>query len=196
MIKTRCIQAVTALLAASTLTGSSMQKTDYLQNPFKESECPIEFSAYEREMETYRNDFIGMYSSNAMADTESQIESQIESQMKIQEKEIQYDQQVAGLTEYTDLSGEHLRYRVNLYGETMKSEINYYFCVDFTAVSVEDAYYSSWVLNPEYADVLYMTIENYIIVDGTIYMLHDNGTFEKTDKEKAGILLPDEMIFL
>lgn len=103
---------------------------------------------------------------------------------------------MAGLTEYTDLSGERLRYRVNLYGETMKSEINYYFCADFTAVSVEDVYYSSWVLNPEYADVLYTTIENYIIVDGTIYMLHDNGTFEKTDKEKAGILLPDEMIFL
>lgn len=186
MIRMRCIQAVTALLAASTLTGSSMQQTDYPQNPSDESACPIEFAAYERELETYRNDFVGMYSSNAMADTEPQ--------MKIQEKEIQYDQQMAGLTEYSDLSGERLRYRVNLYGETMKTEINYYFCDDFTAVSVEDAYYSSWVLTPGYADVLYTTIDDYIIVDGTVYMVHDNGMFEKTNKEEAGILLPDEMM--
>lgn len=125
-----------------------------------------------------------------MEDTEPQTASQ----MKIQEKEIQYDQQMAGLTEYTDLSGKRLRYRVNLYGETMKAEINYYFCDDFTAVSVEDAYYSSWFFNPEYTDVLYTTIENYIIVDEILYMVHDNGTFEKTVVEKAGILLPDEMI--
>lgn len=190
MIRIRCIQAVTALWATSTLIGSSAQKTDLPQNSFNESACPIEFSEYERELETYRNDFIGMYSSNAMEDTEPQIKSQ----MEIQEKEIQYDQQMADLTAYSDLSGERLRYRVNLYGETMKVEINYYFCDAFTAVSVKDEYYSSWVLTPAYADVLYTTVDNYMIVDGTVYIVHDNDTFEKTDKEKAGILLPDEML--
>lgn len=208
MIKIRCIQAVTALLAVSSLTGRPVQttelppdssggaetiyavKADEHIDVLRKKENPISFSDYERGLEAYREDFIEMYSSNAMKDTDPQIESQ----MAIQEKEIQYDQQMADLTAYSDLSGERLRYRVNLYGETMRSEINYYFCDAFTAVSVEEEYYSSWFLNPAYADILYTTIDNYIIVDGTVYIVHDNDTFEKTDKEKAGILLPDEML--
>lgn len=70
----------------------------------------------------------------------------------------------------------------------------HYFCNAFTAVSMENKYYSSWILTLGYADVLYTVVENYIIVDEALYRVYDDGTLEKTRKEEAGILLPDEMI--
>lgn len=176
MIKIRCIQAMTILLATS-LIGRSAQK------------IPIAFSDYERELAAYRDNFIGMYTSNAFDDTESQMEIS-------EEEEISYDQHTAELTRYTDLSGKCLRYRVDLYGETMREVINYYFCDDFIAVSVVQDYYSSWILSAGYSDILYTTMENYIIVGEDVYIVHENGTFEMTKKEKAGILLPDEMEIL
>ncbi len=57
---------------------------------------------------------------------------------------------------------------------------------------MENKYYSSWILTLGYADVLYTVVENYIIVDEALYRVYDDGTLEKTRKEEAGILLPDE----
>ncbi len=130
----------------------------------------------EQEIEEYRMHFIELYTSNAMEETEDRI--------NIEEMEIDYGDngEPATLIKYTDLSGEKLRYQLQFYGETGRSSIDYYLCKDFVLISRKYDYYSSWVLTADYSDVLYSTIENWIVMDENVYFLHSDGELEKIEK--------------
>ena len=139
------------------------------------------------EIDEYMNSFIGLYTGNAFDDVSAGI--------AIEEKEILYDNNNAVLVKYIDSSvNKPLRYTVQLYGETMNVIINYYLCENFTLVSRQCNYYSSWMLTVGGSDVLYSTIENWIIVDETIYVLHDNGELEELEGETFDIPLPEEFL--
>lgn len=130
----------------------------------------------EQEIEEYRMHFIELYTSNAMEETEDRI--------NIEEMEIDYGDngEPATLIKYTDLSGGKLRYQLQFYGETGRSSIDYYLCKDFVLISRKNDYYSSWVLTADYSDVLYSTIENWIVIDENVYILHSDGELEKIEK--------------
>lgn len=66
----------------------------------------------EQEIAEYRMNFIELYTSTAMEETESQI--------NIEEMEIDFGDngEPATLIKYTDSSGEVLRYQLQFYGET------------------------------------------------------------------------------
>lgn len=142
----------------------------------------------EQEISEYRERFIEIYTSNALDDTESQ--------MNIEELEIDYDGnngEPVTLIKYTDSYGEALRYQLHFYGETMHCSIDYYLCRDFVLVSKECNYYSSWVLTAGYSDVLYSSIENWIIFDDTVYILHDDGELEEIEEMQLEIPLLEEI---
>ena len=129
-----------------------------------------------QEIAEYRMNFIESYTSNAMEETEDRI--------NIEEMEIDYGDngEPATLIKYTDSSGEKLRYQIQFYGETGRSSIDYYLCKDFVLISRKNDYYSSWVLTAGYSDVLYSTIENWIVIDENVYVLHSDGELEKIEK--------------
>lgn len=140
-----------------------------------------------QEINEYREMFVELYTSTAFGDTESKI--------NIEEMEIDYGDngEPATLIKYTDSSDKELRYQLHLYGETMHCSIDYYLCRDFVLVSRECNYYSSWVLTAGYSDVLYSSIENWIIIGDTVYILHDDGELEKIEKMQMGIPLIEEI---
>ncbi|MDE5597527.1 MAG: hypothetical protein K2J04_06805, partial [Lachnospiraceae bacterium] len=141
----------------------------------------------EQEIEEYRMHFIELYTSNAMEETEDRI--------NIEETEIDYGDngEPATLIKYTDSSGEKLRYQLQFYGETGRSSIDYYLCEDFILISRKNDYYSSWVLTAGYSDVLYSTIENWIVIDENIYILHSDGELEKIEKTQLEVPTPEEI---
>ena len=142
----------------------------------------------EQEISEYRERFIELYTSNALNDTESQ--------MNIEEFEVDYDGnngEPVTLIKYTDSYGEVLRYQLHFYGETMHCSIDYYLCRDFVWVSIERNYYSSWVLIAGYSDVLYSSIENWIIFDDTVYILHDDSELEEIEEMQMEIPLIEEI---
>lgn len=142
----------------------------------------------EQEISEYRERFIELYTSNALDDTEYQ--------MNIEEFEIDYDGnngEPTTLIKYTDSYGEVLRYQLHFYGETMHCSIDYYLCEDFVLVSKECNYYSSWVLTAGYSDVLYSSIENWIIFEDTVYILHDDGELEEIEEMQMEIPLIEEI---
>ena len=116
----------------------------------------------EQEIAEYRMNFIELYTSTAMEETESQINTE--------EMEIDFGDngEPATLIKYMDSSGEVLRYNLQFYGETGQCSIDYYLCKDFVHISRKNDYYSSWILTAGYSDVLYSTIENWIVTDENI----------------------------
>ena len=145
-----------------------------------------------REIEEYRGRFIELYSSNTLSDEFPDVEPE----MIIEEHDFPSDSsEGASLTVYSRLSGKHLRYELHYYGETGNSVVNYYLCNNFVWVSRQNNYYSSLTLSAEYSDVLYSTIENWIITDDAAYIMHDNGELEETDRARLEneIYMPDEV---
>ena len=141
----------------------------------------------EQEIDEYRMHFIELYTSNAMEETEDRI--------SIEEKEIDYGDngEPATLIKYTDLSGAKLRYQLQFYGETGRSCIDYYLCKDFVLITRKNDYYSSWVLTAGYSDVLYSTIENWIVIDENVYVLHGDGELEKIEKTQLEVPMLEEI---
>ena len=144
-------------------------------------------SDIEQEIEEYRMHFIELYTSNAMEETEDRI--------NIEEMEIDYGDngEPATLIKYTDLSGEKLRYQLQFYGETGRCSIDYYLCKDFLLISKKYDYYSSWVLTADYSDVLYSTIDNWVVIDENTYILHSDGELEKIEKTQLGAPMLEEI---
>ena len=128
-----------------------------------------------REIEEYKSRFIELYTSNASEDTESEL--------IIEEHDFPSDSsEGASVTVYSDLSGKKLRYELRYYGETGNNVINYYLCDNFVWVSRQYNCYSSMTLRAGYSDVLYSTMENWIFTEDAVYIIHDNGELEETDK--------------
>ena len=131
------------------------------------------------ELEEYKSRFIELYSGNALNDEFPDVEPK----MIIEEHDLPSDSsEGASVTIYSDLSGKQLRYELHYYGETRSIAINYYLCDNFVWISRQNNYYSSLTLSAEYSDVLYSTIENWIITDGAAYIRHDNGELEEIDR--------------
>ena len=154
-------------------TETSIEKTE-------KEEPETNLPDIEQEIEEYRMHFIELYTSNAMEETEDRI--------NIEEMEIDYGDngEPATLIKYTDSSGEKLRYQLQFYGETGRCSIDYYLCKDFVFISRKTDYYSSWVLTVDYSDVLYSTVENWIVIDENVYILHSDGELEKIEKTQLG----------
>ena len=141
-----------------------------------------------REIEEYKSRFIELYTSNASEDTEAE--------MIIEKHDFPSDNDGgASLTVYSRLSGKHLRYELHYYGETGNSVINYYLCDNFVWISRQNNYYSSLTLSAEYSDVLYSTMENWIITDDAAYIMHDNEELKEMDRTQleSDIPMPDEI---
>ena len=152
-----------------------------------EEEAETNLPDIEQEIEEYRMHFIELYTSNAMEETEDRI--------NIEEMEIDYGDngEPATLIKYTDSSGEKLRYQLQFYGETGRSSIDYYLCKDFVLISRKNDYYSSWVLTAGYSDVLYSTIENWIVMDENVYAFHSDGELEKIEKAQLEVPTLEEI---
>lgn len=136
-----------------------------------------------REITEYRGHFIELYTSNASEDTESE--------MIIEEHDFPSNNtEGASLTVYSALSGKHLRYKLHYYGETGDKIINYYLCNNFVWVNRQNNYYSSWTLSAEYSDILYSTINNWIITDDAAYIMHDDGGLDEIDRTQLEIEIP------
>ena len=145
-----------------------------------------------REIEEYRSEFIESYTSNALSDEFPDVEPE----MIIKEHDFPSDNsEGASITVYSRLSGKHLRYELHYYGETGNSVINYYLCKNFVWVSRQNNYYSSQTLSAEYLDVLYSTMENWIITDEAAYIMHDNEELEEIDRAQLEneIYMPDKV---
>ena len=182
----------TATVETENTETESEEEAD-IEEPETEGDEPDEESLdILREIEEYRSRFIELYSSNALSDEFPDVEPE----MIIEEHDFPSDSsEGASLTVYSSLWGKHLRYELHYYGETGNSVINYYLCKNFVWVSRQNNYYSSQTLSAEYSDVLYSTIENWIITDEAAYIMHDNGELEETDRARLEneIYMPDEV---
>ena len=173
------------------LTANSNEKTENEESETDSDELSLTAETnlpdIEQEIDDYRMHFIELYTSNAMEETEDRI--------NIEEMEIDYGDngETATLIKYTDLLGEKLRYQLQFYGETGRSSIDYYLCKDFVLISRKYDYYSSWVLTVDYSDVLYSTIENWIVIDENVYILHSDGELEKIEKTQLKAPSLDEI---
>ncbi len=116
--------------------------------------------------------------------------------MKIDEREIEFGdgERIATLVQYFDaLSNECIRGRIDMYGETMNTVINYYFCDKHTFVSVQKNYYSSWLLTAGKQDILFSEVKNWVIDNEEIYIIRDNNVFEAVEKSQIDFPLLDEL---
>ncbi|MDE6386453.1 MAG: hypothetical protein K2L82_01450 [Lachnospiraceae bacterium] len=128
-------------------------------------------------IEEYKENFVGLYTAGEVGDGEAEI--------KVEEREISVDScEGAVLFVYTDIEGKELRYRLHLYGETGNAVINYYLCDGFVWVSKQTDFYSSYILTAGASDVLYSTVENWILTDNAVYVLHDDGEMEEIEKDE------------
>ena len=168
---------------AETVTVTELitnEETTTTEEAGTEEEAEMNLPNIGQEIEEYRMHFVELYTSNAMEDTEDRI--------NIEEMEIDYGDngEPATLIKYTDLSGEKLRYQLQFYGETGRCSIDYYLCESFVLISKKNDYYSSWVLTADYSDVLYSTIENWIVIEENVYVLHSHGELERIEKTQLG----------
>lgn len=127
------------------------------------------------EIDSYMTRFTELYTSGVMDGNDY---------INIEEREIYLEDgsTIATLRIYTDLENRCLRYKVNMYGETMQSILNYYFCDNFVLISRQNDYYSSWILSETVEnDILYSNIYKWIIMDGVSYIWQDNGELKETD---------------
>ena len=139
-----------------------------------------------REIDTYLQDFVDLYTSNALEDTENQL--------IIEEREFLADNgNSADIIKYSDLSGNCLRYELHYYGETGNRTVNYYMCEDFYWINDQRNHYSSWIYHPEYSNVLYSEVANWIVMYGTVYSMHDSGELEKMQEAPSEMLLLEDI---
>lgn len=124
-----------------------------------------------QEIEAYMKEFINMYTSEA-CDGKQRIF------MKSKDVYAEEQGEPIELTVYTNDQGENIRYKVQVYAETGKSEINYYLCENLIYVNQKKDYYSSWVLTANYDDVLYSQTDDWIILEDKVYTLKDNDEME------------------
>ena len=158
--------------------------TEYLsetQTGYAESETYFNAIAnldIQQEIDNYRAQFIEMYSTSAADASNPQI--------KTEEFEVTLDNtgSTATVVKYSDNKNRCLRYRVNLYGETMNAVINYYFCDDFVLISRQNNYYSSWTLTAGWDDVLYSEMKEWIVCGDRAYILSDDGQLAEIGKEQ------------
>ena len=156
--------------------------TEYLsetQTGYAESEThfkAIENLDIQQEIDNYRAQFIEMYSTSAADASNPQI--------IIEEFEVTPDNtgSMATVVKYSDNKNRCLRYRVNLYGETMNAVINYYFCDDFVLISRQNNYYSSWTLTAGWDDVLYSEMKEWIVCGDRAYILSNDGQLAEIGK--------------
>lgn len=156
----------------------------YVEEEYKEEG----FIGVEEELSEYRNKFIEMYTQNIYDETNGI--------MKIDEREIEFGDGdgIATLIQYFDaVSNECIRCRIDMYGETMNTVINYYFCDKHTFVSVQKNYYSSWLLTAGEQDILFSEVKNWVIDNEEIYIIHDNNVFEAVEKSQIDFPLLDEL---
>lgn len=172
--------------------GQSEEETVLPESADDQGETDIASLDILREIEEYRSKFIESYTSNALSDEFPDVKPE----MIIEEHDFPSDSsEGASLTVYSGLWGKHLRYELHCYGEAGNSVINYYLCKNFVWVSRQNNYYSSQTSSAEYSDILYSTIENWIITDDAAYIMHDNGELEETDRARleSEICMPDEV---
>lgn len=147
-------------------------------------EADLDVMAISHEIDVYIESFTALYTNNTLDDTAPT--------MVIEEQNFpSNNDNGACLTIYSDLSGKHLRYKLTYYGETGNQVINYYLCENFVWISRQSNYYSSWILTDGYSDILYSEIDNWIVMDETVYIMHDNGELEKTEKAQLDVPLPE-----
>ena len=159
--------------------GQSEEETVSQESAEGRDETDTESEDILREIDEYRSHFIGLYTSNALNNEFPDLESG----MIIEEHGFPSDSgEGASVTVYSDLSGKKLRYELHYYGETGNNVINYYLCDNFVWVSRQYNCYSSMTLRAGYSDVLYSTMENWIFTEDAVYIMHDNGELEETDK--------------
>jgi hypothetical protein len=116
-------------------------------------------------LDQYFSQFISLYTSDAMENSNNNI--------IIEQKDI-FIQSTEGATctVYKKNDKTIIRAKVNIYGETGKKEINYYFLNETQAVIyIEEIQYSSMVLTINYSDVLYKTIEECYYDGENIYLI-------------------------
>ena len=140
-----------------------------------EAKSEERFMEISMEIDSYMTRFTELYTSGVMDGNDY---------INIEEREIYLEDgsTIATLRIYTDLENRCLRYKVNMYGETMQSILNYYFCDNFVLISRQNDYYSSWILSETVEnDILYSNINKWIIMDGVSYIWQDNGELKETD---------------
>lgn len=130
-----------------------------------------------QELADYREHFIELYSTSALNASNPQIK------IETYETVLQDSGIIAAVTKYSDIENHCLRYRVDLYGETMNTVINYYFCDNFIWVSKQSNYYSSWALMAGWDDILFSELTEWIVCEDKMYLLLENG---QTAKITAG----------
>lgn len=139
-------------------------------------------------VQDYMMHFINLYSTNAMNNSDSS--------MRIEEFETELDNDgsTATLVKYLDNENRCLRYRVELYGETMNTVINYYLCEKFVLISKQNNYYSSQILQAGWDDILYSDTQRWIHWNDRIYTFSDNGEgdvqLKEIDKEQLEKEIP------
>lgn len=134
------------------------------------------------EIEEYIQRFVSLYTSNALEDTQDQ--------MIIEERGFFADNESkVNIIKYSDLSGNCLRYELHYYGETGNRTVNYYLCENFYWISDQKNYYSSWHLNPEYLNILYSEVDNWIVINEKTYHMHDLGDMDEMQEASTEILL-------
>ena len=150
--------------------------------------APIESFDIQQEIDDYMMHFINLYSTNAMNNSDSL--------MRIEEFETELgnDGSTATLVKYLDNENRCLRYRVELYGETMNTVINYYLCEKFVLISKQKNYYSSQILQAGWDDILYSDTQRWILWNDRIYTFSDNGEgdvqLKEIDKEQLEKEIP------
>lgn len=154
----------------------------------KRANPDIQTTNISREIENYIQSFIQLYTSAALGDED------VEAAMVVGEKTFSAnDGHEAIVVKYSDASGNPLRYELHYYGETGDRTVNYYLCEGFCWVSDQTNYYSSWVFDPEYQNVLYSEVENWILMDETAYIMYASKELEEVDWERLDIPLPEEV---
>lgn len=158
--------------------------TENAYNPIIEP--PSAVAVDDDALSTYLQDFVDLYTSNALEDTENQL--------IIEEREFLADNgNSADIIKYSDLLGNCLRYELHYYGETGNRTVNYYLCEDFYWVNDRRNHYSSWIYHPEYSNVLYSEVANWIVMYGTVYSMHDSGELEKMQEAPSELLLLEDI---
>lgn len=129
----------------------------------------------EKEIEAYQSKYIALYTSDAQGDSMAFI--------RTEKEEVMLDDSgnIADVKKYYDAStDECFRYEVSLYGETMNTVINYYFCDHFIWVSRLQNHYGSWILS-EQQNVFWSEVDNWVIEGGVTYRMYDNYELEEIE---------------
>ncbi len=72
----------------------------------------------------------------------------------------------------------------------MNVVVNYYFCDDFTWISKQSNYYSSWTATAGWDDVLYSELTEWIVCGNQTYLFSDNGQIVEIENEQLAQEVP------